>query len=60
MVGDRSHDVIGARAHGIDCIAVTWGYAMPGELTAAAPVAVCETPAELGVVLGLDGYAAAS
>lgn len=26
MVGDRSHDIDGARAHGIDTVAVTWGY----------------------------------
>ena len=26
MVGDRSHDVEGAAAHGIDTVAVEWGY----------------------------------
>ena len=26
MVGDRSHDVEGAAAHGIDAIVVGWGY----------------------------------
>jgi len=26
MVGDRSHDVIGAAAHGIDTVIVEWGY----------------------------------
>ncbi len=26
MVGDRSHDVEGAAAHGIDTIVVGWGY----------------------------------
>jgi phosphoglycolate phosphatase-like HAD superfamily hydrolase len=26
MVGDRSHDVDGAAAHGIDTIVVGWGY----------------------------------
>ncbi len=30
MVGDRDLDVIGARAHGIDCIGVLYGY---GDLT---------------------------
>ena len=43
MVGDREHDVHGARAHGIDCVGVTWGYAAPGELAAAGAVAVVET-----------------
>jgi phosphoglycolate phosphatase len=26
MVGDRSHDVDGATAHGIDTVVVGWGY----------------------------------
>ena len=32
MVGDRALDVEAARAHGVDSIAVDWGYAPPGEL----------------------------
>ncbi|WP_066460448.1 HAD hydrolase-like protein [Sanguibacter suarezii] len=51
MVGDREHDILGARAHGIDTIAVTWGYAAPGEHDAAAPRAVVSTPAELVTAL---------
>lgn len=35
MIGDRSHDVEGAAAHGIRTIGVRWGYALPGELEAA-------------------------
>jgi phosphoglycolate phosphatase len=58
MVGDRAHDVAGARAHGIDCIGVSWGYAEPGELTAAGAVEVVDTPAALVTAalrnLGLD------
>lgn len=53
MVGDRAHDVLGARAHGIDCLAVGWGYAVPGELDAAAPVAVCATAVDLAARLGV-------
>ncbi len=30
MVGDRSHDVEGARAHGIAAIGAGWGYALAG------------------------------
>ena len=26
MIGDTDYDVIGARKHGIPCIAVSWGY----------------------------------
>ena len=29
MVGDRSHDVLGAAAHGIGCAGVLWGYGTP-------------------------------
>lgn len=47
MVGDREHDVLGARAHGIDTVGVRWGYALPGELEAAGAVAVVERPADL-------------
>jgi phosphoglycolate phosphatase len=51
MVGDRSHDILGARLHGIDTIAITWGYAVPGEIEAAAPRWVCSTAAEVAAVL---------
>ena len=40
MVGDRSHDVVGARAHGLDCHGAGWGYGQPGELDEAGAVAV--------------------
>jgi phosphoglycolate phosphatase len=54
MVGDRSHDVVGARAHGITCVGVRWGYAMPGELEQAGPAFICASAAEVGGVLGVD------
>ena len=47
MVGDRSHDVDGARANGVRVIGVTWGYGGRQELHDARPTAVCETPARL-------------
>ena len=52
MVGDRSHDVRGARANGLDCLGVAWGYAAPGELDEAGAVAVYGSPAELADALG--------
>ena len=57
MVGDRSHDVEGAAAHGIDTVVVGWGYGA-GRLrpTAAASRAVPRTSrrvAELREVLGV-------
>jgi phosphoglycolate phosphatase len=47
MVGDRMHDVHGARANGIDAIAVTWGYGSKDELEAAAPTSLAQSVVEL-------------
>ena len=55
MVGDREHDVLGARAFGIETVGAGWGYGAPGELEAAGARHVCGTPAELPAALGLDG-----
>ena len=50
LIGDREHDVLGAHEVGIDSIGVRWGYAEPGELTAAAPTAIRSAGGrELGV-----------
>jgi phosphoglycolate phosphatase len=54
MVGDRSHDVEGARAHGIDTLGAGWGYGLPGELDGASPLAICRTPADLARALELE------
>ncbi|MGO1318180.1 MAG: HAD hydrolase-like protein [Cellulomonadaceae bacterium] len=51
MVGDRLHDVLGARANGLDCLGVAWGYADTGELAQAGARAVVHTPAELTAAL---------
>lgn len=51
MVGDRLHDVEGARAHGLGCLGAGWGYAGPGELEEAGAVAVYPDPATLGTAL---------
>ncbi len=53
MVGDRRHDVEGARAHGIDCIAVRWGFAPPGELEQVAPAVIVDDAAQLAEALGV-------
>jgi phosphoglycolate phosphatase len=47
LVGDRAHDVLGARAHGLPCIGAGWGPALPGELVAAGAAAVAATPADV-------------
>jgi len=51
MVGDRSHDVEGAAAHGIATIGVAWGYADEGELEAAGAAALATTPEALATLL---------
>ncbi|GAB2450722.1 HAD hydrolase-like protein [Xylanimonas ulmi] len=59
MVGDREHDVVGAREHGIDCLGVRWGYAADGELEAAGAVAVVDDVADLAArALSLLGLGA--
>jgi phosphoglycolate phosphatase len=60
MIGDRSHDIVGAREHGIGGIGVRWGYGMPGELEEARPAHICATPADVAAVLGVDADACAS
>jgi phosphoglycolate phosphatase len=53
MVGDRAHDVIGARSHGLRCVGAGWGYGMPGELAKAGADPICERPADLLAALGV-------
>jgi phosphoglycolate phosphatase len=54
MVGDREHDVLGARVHGIDTIGVLWGYGDAEELLGAGAVALAESPVELLQLLQPD------
>jgi phosphoglycolate phosphatase len=51
MVGDRLHDVVGARIHDIDCLGAGWGYAAPGELEEAGAAAVYADVGELAAAL---------
>jgi phosphoglycolate phosphatase len=55
MVGDRSHDVEGASAHGIDTVVVEWGYGADDfdVPDAAAALAHVSTIADLREVLGV-------
>jgi phosphoglycolate phosphatase len=53
MVGDRSHDVLGARAAGMPCLGALWGYGTADELLEAGADALAATPAELlGLLTG--------
>jgi len=47
MVGDRMHDVLGARRNGVEAIGVLWGYGSEEELRAAAPRRIVASMAEL-------------
>ncbi len=47
MVGDRSHDMIGARANMLRGIGVLWGYGTRDELLTAGADALVERPEEL-------------
>jgi phosphoglycolate phosphatase len=47
MIGDRKHDIIGAREAGVDSIGVTWGYGSRAELQEAGATEIAETADEL-------------
>lgn len=47
MVGDKEHDVLGARAAGLDCAAVAYGYGTQEELTEANPLKIVDSVDEL-------------
>lgn len=51
MVGDRKHDVIGAKAHKLSTIGVTFGYAEPGELEEAGADVIVDSVEKLTQLL---------
>lgn len=51
MVGDRMYDIAGARAHGIDSIAVTYGYGTLQELRRAGATYLAHSVDELKKIL---------
>lgn len=51
MVGDRSHDVEGAHAHGLPCVGVLWGIGDAAELQDAGAAALCRAPDELAAAV---------
>lgn len=55
MIGDREHDALGGRAHGLDALGVTFGYGSEQELQAAGARYIANTPAEItGIILNLQ------
>ena len=51
MVGDREHDVLGARKAGLDCIGVLFGYGDAPELQKAGAARIATTVEELAGLL---------
>lgn len=47
MIGDRKHDIVGAKAMGIDSIGVTWGFGGVDELQNAGATYIVNSPEEL-------------
>ncbi|MDY4692881.1 MAG: HAD-IB family phosphatase [Blautia sp.] len=43
MIGDREHDIYGARQEGLECVAVTYGYGTREELQAAHPLKILDS-----------------
>jgi phosphoglycolate phosphatase len=54
VVGDRSYDVVAARAHGLPAIGVTWGIGSAEELEAAGASALLRAPSELAALFGAE------
>ena len=47
MVGDTAYDVIGAKAHGIPCIGVSWGYGSAEAMMEAGAIAIADSMEQL-------------
>ena len=54
MIGDRSHDIVGAKRNGIAGIGVLYGYGSREELTQAGAVHLCATPRSIADHLSAD------
>lgn len=53
MVGDRAHDVLGAKANGVFPVGALWGYGTREELNSAGARLFCEKPEMLSRVLSV-------
>lgn len=55
MIGDTAFDVVGANAHGIKTVGVSWGYGKVEEMQKNGAVAIAHTPNELiDIILNND------
>jgi phosphoglycolate phosphatase len=55
MVGDREHDVHGARRNGVSAVGVLWGYGSREELAAAGAEQIFEQPSDLSGLSSNNG-----
>ena len=55
MVGDRKHDILGARANGMDSVGVLFGYGSLEELEEAGATYIARSPEELPGIIDRDG-----
>jgi len=53
MVGDRSHDILGGHAVGVDTVGALYGYGDRKELMDCSPDFLVDTPADLADLLGV-------
>ena len=54
MIGDRYHDVCGAKDNSLAALGVTWGYGSRNELQTAGAQAVVDTPGQLARIFQLQ------
>src|SRR5687768_16376405 len=57
MIGDRAHDVFGAKANGVFSIGVLWGFGSREELATAGAGVLCEEPEMLVEAVSLLAHA---
>lgn len=55
MVGDRKHDILGAKVHGMDSMGVLFGYGDLPELTEAGADYIAKDVKDIGKILGVTG-----
>lgn len=51
MVGDREHDVLGAKENGLSCMGVLYGYGDRKELEEAGADYIAKTTAEVAEII---------
>ena len=51
MVGDRSHDMMGAKSNSVFAVGALWGYGSKAELVSSGALALCESLGDLPEIL---------